>query len=186
MANIFQNISLTRKGQEKSFQWYQAQVRKLGKVNESQLLKETQGVSSIQTGNMYLFAYSPKYKEVLPYYDTFPLVLPFRRVNEGFLGINLHYLPYLARFKILESLVDYATDDRYDEKTKLNISWRLLESSSQLEPMRACVKHYLYSNVSTRFIKINYPDWVIASQLPVENFQKKSKEEVWRETRKKY
>jgi hypothetical protein len=35
-----------------------------------------------------MFFYEAKYQDVLPYWDKFPLVLPFRKVMGGFYGIN--------------------------------------------------------------------------------------------------
>jgi hypothetical protein len=90
------------------------------------------------------------------------------------------------RFKILGFLSDYTNNEKMDETTRLNFSWRILESASRLAPARACVRRYLLDHVQTRFLKVPYPDWVIASQLPVERFEGAEKDTVWRETRKKY
>ena len=77
----------------------------------TQTLKDTPMVSSITPGEMYLFYYDPKYKDELAYYDRLPLVLPFRKVPGGFYGINLHYLPYLMRFRILQKLSEYSVKE---------------------------------------------------------------------------
>ena len=185
-TSIFDAVKNNADGANKSFKWYQQQVSKLGNVSENQLMKETKQTNTFVRGGMYLFAYNPKLREKLPYYDMFPLVIPFKKLDEGFLGVNLHYLPYLVRFKVLQSLSDLTTDEKLDENTRVNLSWRLMESFSKLNPIKACVKHYLTNNIQSRFLNIPYPDWVIASQLPVENFIKKNKSFVWRETGKKY
>ena len=92
--NIFQTINMKTGDDRKSYQWYRDQVRNLGSgLTGTQLLRNEKLSSRIVPGNMYLFMYDPKHKETLPYYDTVPLVLPFKSVPEGFLGINLHYLP---------------------------------------------------------------------------------------------
>ena len=90
------------------------------------------------------------------------------------------------RFKMLTALSDFETDNKLDENTRVGLSWRLIESSTKLAPIKACVKHYLTNHIQSRFLKISYPDWVIASQLPVEKFEKEEKETVWKQTRKKY
>jgi hypothetical protein len=113
-------------------------------------------------------------------------VIPFRKLDEGFLGVNFHYLPYVIRFKMLGYLNELSSDDNLDENTRVNLSWRVLESYSRLDPIKACVKHYLTDSIHSRFLNIPYQDWVIASQLPVESFIKKNKSFVWRETGKKY
>ena len=185
-TSIFETVRANAGSTDKSFRWYQQQVKKLGNVSENQLMKETKQTNSFVRGGMYLFVYNPKLKQSLPYYDMFPLVIPFKKMDEGFLGVNLHYVPYLARFKVLQDLNDLTTDNKLDEDTRVNLSWRLMESYSKLNPIKACVKHYLTNFVQSRFLSIPYPDWVIASQLPVENFQKKEKNFVWKETGKKY
>ena len=40
-----------------------------------------------------MFVYDPKTKAKLPFYDTFPLVLPIDTFRGGFIGLNFHYLP---------------------------------------------------------------------------------------------
>jgi hypothetical protein len=113
-------------------------------------------------------------------------VLPFNFAPGGFLGINLHYLPYLMRFKILGALTDYVVNSKNSDKTKVQVSWNILSTAAKFEPVKACVKHYLSDHVQTRFLRINYQDWVTASQLPIEQFVKASKTKVWNDSRKKY
>jgi hypothetical protein len=176
----FETIRLNTQGQEKSYQWYRQQVATLGKLSSSnQALKNTPMVSTILPGEMYMFMYDPKTKATLPYYDRMPLVLPFRKVQGGFYGINLHYLPYLMRFKILDILSQYAIEKDGDKRIRL--SWQLLDATSKLEPAKFAVKHYLNSHVQTRFYKIQYADWVTASQLPLEKFVGAQKTKVWQD-----
>ena len=86
---------------EAARQWYRQAAQRTA-VNPQSLIRSDRErfrrVPSI--GQMYMFQYDPKYKDVLPYYDRFPLVIPFeqtRRVGiaqgDGFYGLNLHYLP---------------------------------------------------------------------------------------------
>jgi hypothetical protein len=179
-TNAFETIRLNAAGEEKSYQWYRQQISSLGKLsNTNQVLKDTQVATRIIPGEMYLFYYDPKHKDTLPYYDRLPLVLPFRKVADGFYGINLHYLPYMMRFKILGLLSEYATGK--DEDTRIQLSWRLLNASSRLNPAKFAVKHYLNSHVKSRLYKIPYNDWVTASQLPVEKFVGAQKTKVWQD-----
>lgn len=183
MASIFDTIKVNPEDTQKSYRWFQSQVKQLGsKVNQNNLMQNSRQMrNNILPGDMYLFYYDPKHKETLPYYDTFPLVLPFRRVQDGFYGINLHYMPYLMRFKLLKALSENATDTNYNQNTKIRISWRILVSFSSIASINGSVKHYLDNHVKSRFLKINYPDWITASQLPIEQFEKASKTKVWRE-----
>jgi hypothetical protein len=182
-TNAFETIRLNAAGEEKSYQWYRQQIASLGKLtNTNQILRDTKIATRLIPGEMYLFYYDPKYKDTLPYYDRLPLVLPFRKVPDGFYGINLHYLPYMMRFRILGLLSDYSTGK--DEDTRIQLSWRLLNASSRLHPAKFAVKHYLNSHVKSRLYKIPYTDWVTASQLPVEKFVGAQKTKVWQDFNK--
>lgn len=186
MASVFDNI---KPDPAASYQWYQQQVRKLTNVRgQTERLMKSSGslTNKPLPGFMYLFFYDAKHKDTLPYWDRFPLVFPYRLIQDGFYGLNLHYLPYMARFKILAKLTDYVNNDKNDQTTKIRLSWNLVKSAATLGPLQACVKHYLYAHVESRFLNIAYPDWVTASQLPVEQFVGANKTAVWRDSRKKY
>lgn len=186
MASVFDNIT---PNPQAGYQWYQREIRKLRNVRgqtERMMTASGQLVSKIVPGRMYLFHYDPKHKDTLPYYDMFPLVLPYRIIPDGFYGLNLHYLPYLMRFKILSKLDEFTNNDKYDITTKVRLSWALLTSVSTLKPLQACVKHYLANHVQSRFLNIAYPDWVTASQLPVEQFVGATKTAVWKDSSRKY
>tara|TARA_B100002019_G_C21228684_1_gene578829 strand:+ start:800 stop:1477 length:678 start_codon:yes stop_codon:yes gene_type:complete len=161
--------------QEKSYSWYKSQVRKLGTVTPRSYMKDASMVNTIKPGGMYLFRYLPYEREYLKIWDQFPLLLPFRKWGEYFIGINLHYMPYLIRYRLLQDLSRYTTDDNYDEKTRLNLSWKLLLRFSQTAPVKGAVKKYFFSNVSRGvFMEVPYPDWTLASQLPLERFKSKN------------
>jgi len=183
MAKIFDDIKTSAGDIARSYTWYQSKIRSMGgsSVTSNNLMKDRENLTStLMPGNMYLFYYDPKHKETLPYYDSFPLVLPFRRVPDGFFGINLHYLPYLLRFRILQALDEIA--DKRNETDRISLSWRLLNSTANLRPATACVKHYLTKHLRSRFLYIDRNDWITASQLPVEDFNKASKKQVWADT----
>lgn len=185
MTNPFKNLNYGPDSRKKSVQWYQAHVRKLAGATPEKLVTGANLSTQILPGHMYMFFYDPKFKDVLPYYDRFPLVLPFRKVPGGFYGINLHYLPYVMRFKLLGALHEFANDAKLPENKKIKISWDLLNSVSTTAPVNACVKHYLNDHVQSRFLRINYTDWLAASQLPVERFVGADKQKVWQDSRKK-
>lgn len=186
MATIFDKI---QPDPNASYKWYQDQVRKLTNVRaQTERLMKSSGllINKPLPGGMYLFFYDAKHKDTLPYWDQFPLVLPYRIQPNGFYGLNLHYLPYMLRFRILGKLHEYASNDNNDISTRVRLSWKLLSGVAVLQPLQACVKHYLFDHVQSRFLTIAYPDWTTASQLPVESFVGANKQTVWRETRKKY
>lgn len=184
--NPFLDIRVRAGEAEKSLSWYKQQVRSLSQITPTKLLSNAPDLTNtILPGSMYMFFYDAKHKEKLPYFDMFPLVLPFRKVSGGFLGLNLHYIPYAMRFKLLGYMHEYATDAKIDEDTRVRINWRILDSSSRLSICKPCVKHYLYEQLQSRFLKIKYPDWITASLLPVERFVGANKTTVWEDSRNK-
>lgn len=133
----------------------------------------------IQPGRLYMYGYDPKGKKELPYYDRFPLVFPFSGSQGGFMGLNMHYLPYHLRIKLLDALLVFKSNNRMDETTKLKYSWQIIDGMSKFAAAKPCVKQYLSGHVKTQFRQINADEWATAMLLPVERFVGASKQEIW-------
>ena len=138
----------------------------------------------ISMGKMYLFNYDPKTKATLPYYDRYPLIFPVQGAPGGFYGLNMHYLPHVLRARLMDALYDLSSNQRYDERTKLKLSYDILKGASKYKAFKPTFKRYLSSHVRSRFIEINSSEWDIALFLPLESFAKASKGKVWADSRK--
>jgi hypothetical protein len=171
---------------KKSQSWFSAQVRGLSAVTPNKLLNSANFVSTLMPGDMYLFYYDPKHKDTLPYFDRFPLVIPFRKVKGGFYGLNFHYLPPLLRVKLLDRLMVFSNTKGISESTRLKFKYQLIAGSAKFGWAQPCVKMYLNDHVKSRFAKIEPEHWVTAMMLPVERFAKANKEQVWRDSRKAF
>lgn len=187
--NPFETIRGSNRDIVKSYQWYQNQIKNLGlsRMRPSALMQSEIGelTNRLQVGSLYLFQYNPKLKDELPVYDRFPLVLPFRSLPDGFLGLNLHYLPYVWRARMLGQLYKLATTtDRTHPNTRIRLSWNLINNSVRYPGVEMCVKRYLTKHLRSMFLKIHPVDWKAAIFLPVEDFRKMSKEQVFTRTRK--
>lgn len=146
---------------------------------------EARKVSSMEFGYMYAFKYDPKTKNDLPYYDTFPLIFPVRMDSDGFLGINFHYLPPVLRAKLMDALYSTLTNKKYDDTTKLKISYSILQSASKYRFFKPMLKKYLRSQVRSQFLEVQVNEWDIAIFLPTESFRKADTGRVWEDSRKK-
>lgn len=167
--------------------WFQAQAQQIN-TNPSTLLSNKGGTTfttKIQLGQMYLFNYDPKFKQSLPYYDRFPLIFPFQRAPEGFLGINMHYLPHSYRAMLMDGLWDLASNDKMDETTRIQLSYEILSSASKYKYFKPCVKHYLNAHIRSRFLVVNAQQWDIALFLPLERFAKASTQQVFTDSIRK-
>jgi hypothetical protein len=168
--------------------WYRSAAGKLmSNISPSVFEKRTdeaRKVSSMEFGYMYAFKYDPKTKNDLPYYDTFPLIFPVRMDSDGFLGINFHYLPPVLRAKLMNALYSTLTNKKYDDTTKVKISYSILQSASKYRYFKPMLKKYLRSHVRSQFLEVQVNEWDIAIFLPTESFRKADTGRVWEESRK--
>jgi len=168
---------------KKSKNWFQQQTRLLGnqRITPNKVMKSDARAmkSRIIPGNLYMFIYDPKTKDSLPYYDMFPLVFPFKSLSDGFIGLNMHYLPYQMRVLLLQRLMDFANNKKMDETTRLKYSWSMIDGVSRYRLAEPCVKRYLSSHIKTNLRLINATDWATAMLLPVEQFVGGSKTNIW-------
>ena len=183
MPNIFDTIITqgVRAGKvpartEEAREWYRNAGKQIKRVNENTLMRSDTDrlVNKLLPGAMYMFQYDPKYKETLPYYDRVPLIFPFKLIKGGFYGINLHYLPLTLRARLMDGLYDYTSNKRYDESTRMTLSYKLLNASANLKYFKPCIKHYLYDHVQSRFMYIYPSEWDIAIFLPTARFEKRT------------
>ncbi len=193
MATVFDNIITqgVRTGKvpartEDAREWYRNAAKQIKRVNENTLMRSDTDrlMNKLLPGAMYMFQYDPKYKDTLPYYDRVPLIFPFKMVKDGFYGINLHYLPLTLRARLMDGLYDFTNNKRYDESTRINLSYRLLNGSAKLKYFQPCIKHYLYDHVQTRFMYIYPSEWDIAIFLPTARFEKRTTNYVHAQSRK--
>ena len=166
--------------------WLRAKVKDLkptssGLMTDRQRLKTTSMI-----GKMYFYFYDPKTKESIPYYDQFPLVIPIEKYNDGFLGLNLHYIHPKHRMILLDKLSDTMSNDTYDEKTKLKINYRYLAAASRIFEANPCIKRYLFTQIQSRFLEITADEWDIAAMLPLESFVGATTSKVYADSRKKF
>ena len=167
MATVFDKI-LDKTTGPKSYDWYRKQVRSMTTPGARSLINQGKATLRPKYGIMNLFGYDPKHKERLPYYDTFPLIFPLEPAKGGFIGLNFHYLPPLARARFLRSLADTTSNKKFDKSTRYNINWR------NNTFMKKTAKHYLFNHVRTSFLNITAEEMAIAIFLPVARFRKGS------------
>jgi hypothetical protein len=191
MQDIFDKYRYDPSIVKKSKTWFEQQALLLSKkrITPQMVINNdpanVKSPNSIMPGKMYMFFYDPKLKAELPYYDKFPLVFPFRRMEDGFIGLNMHYLPHRLRIMLMDRLMIFANNDKMDATTKLRYSWALIDGVAKFNLAKPCVKRYLTNHLKSQLVNVPADDWTTAMMLPVERFTKASKEYVWSESRKK-
>ena len=165
--------------------WFREKAMGISTVNTGALVAGNHEYqrSAIVPGFMYMFQYEAKLKDKLPYYDKFPLIFPFSMQKDHFMGINMHYLPLMYRARLMDALYNISSDTKYNDKTKLEISYQLLNSSAKYKYFEPCVKKYLKGHVESRFLMVPSSEWDIALFLPLERFTT-SKNRVYQDSLK--
>lgn len=163
-------------------EWLRDKAAEVERVDTARLIKKnsTKAVSRILTGHLYLYRYDPKLQQELPYYDIFPVVFPIQRAKDGFLGLNMHYLPFSYRARLMDALYEYVTGE--EELQKVKITYKILSSIAKLRYYKPCLKHYLNSQVKSRFLHIAPEEWDIALFLPLQKFKKATMQQVHRDS----
>jgi hypothetical protein len=185
MASILEPLVDKQGGVRKSSSWYRNAVSSIAdKITARKLMNSGKLIGRPSTGRLNMFFYDPKTKAKLPYYDTFPLVLPIEAFRGGFVGINFHYLPPLIRFRLLERLHgQYGTSGNLSEKTRLDVSWSRVKNMSFIRPT---IKKYLFSHVRSQFLRIDADESALAVYLPVQRFVGASSNKVYADSRRMY
>ena len=192
MAKLIDRIktSLSKEGltprTNASRAWLRAKVKDLKPTSAGLMTDRQRLKNKSMIGRMYFYFYDPKTKDSMPYYDRFPLVIPIERYNDGFLGLNLHYIHPKNRMILLDKLSDTISNDTYDENTKLKINYRYLAAASKVFEATPCIKRYLFTQIESRFLEITADEWDIAALLPVESFVGASTSKVYADSRKKF
>lgn len=135
--------------------------------------RSTDGDSTF-AGEIYFFKYDAKTKDKLPIWDKYPLALVVDKYPDGFLGLNLHYLKGTQRSALLYSVEEQKIEHRFSNRIKSGSgsysNWDMIMDGvtglERIAPM--CVKRYLFSNVRSKFIKINKDEYDKAIQLSLE------------------
>lgn len=157
------------------FDWLLGKARSAESLRKNLINATQQHSGNTIIGKMYFFKYDAKWKDVLPKWDKYPLVFPIERYNDGFLGLNLHYLASGERKALLGRLTEYATARNLTEKSRLRLTYDLIASTKKLNSLaRPCIKRYLYSHVRSRFVEIPATEWDRVVQLPLEVFVTRS------------
>ena len=192
MAKLIDRIktSLSKEGltprTNASRAWLRAKVKELKPTSDKLMTDRQRLKNKSMIGRMYFYFYDPKTKDSMPYYDRFPLVIPIERYNDGFLGLNLHYIHPKNRMILLDKLSDTMSNDTYNENTKLKINYRYLAAASKVFEATPCIKRYLFTQIESRFLEITADEWDIAALLPVESFVGASTSKVYADSRKKF
>ena len=156
-------------GIRKSADWYRKNVADLSNRITAAALMRSGKLNGIPSkGRLNFFFYDPKYKQVLPLYDRFPLVLPLETIPGGFMGLNFHYIRPVQRVSLLNNLQRFATGGM-KPSTRIDATYDGIKGVSITKNM---IKKYLYGHVRSSFLRVDFDEAALAVMLPVQQFKK--------------
>lgn len=168
-----------------SYKWFVSKINNLRNpvALANQIRKETgRNTNKFVLGGLYYFYYNAKTADRLDYWDAFPLVMPLQRYNDGFLGLNFHYLPPRVRAGFMDKLLDRAITDDDNNPTRVRVTYDILDASKRYKEFRPCLKRYSYSQVASKILKVQPTEWETAVFLPTQQFQNQKAQKVWQES----
>jgi hypothetical protein len=180
-SKYIQSVIDAAKGRPKSTAWYRDKIKEFGQPGAMDLIRDGKQSRTPHYGRINMFFYDPKGRKTLPYYDTFPLVLPIENYPDGFLGINFHYLPIPLRLKLLDRIVDFSNNTKFDESTVIDANYSQLKNIREIKPT---LKRYLAGRVKTRFRRVDADEFTVAALLPIARWKNGSQAEVYKDSRK--
>ena len=179
-SKYVQSVVAAAKGRPKSTAWYRNKIREFGTPKALDLIRDGKQATRPFFGRLNMFFYDTKLKQKLPYYDRFPLVLPLEKYTDGFLGINFHYLPIPLRVRLLDRMVDFSSNTKFDESTVLDVDYSAVKRIRLVKPT---LKRYLAGKVKSRFRRIDADEFIVATLLPVARWSKAEAAQVHKDSR---
>lgn len=175
-------LLLNRTKSEAAIKWFYTMAK--SKLTQKGIPKEAFNLrinGEVFIGGMFLYTYDPKWKDKLPWYDTLPVVIPIEIYDDGWLGLNIHYLPPMLRAKLMDRLIEYRKR-AFTPRAYMKVSYQFLKAVAKTELFAPCVHRYLGNHVTSNLIRVSDEYWEQVAMLPIQKFQKKSAQQVWRQT----
>jgi hypothetical protein len=157
---------------KKSVAWFKR------KVGES--AKGFKKKAKLEPGKIFTFGYDAKYKEVLPYWDKFPLIIVLDVYRDGFMGLNFHYVSPVDRMVFFKKMMKFSTQhgevETMTAAAKFNVSWDAVRNVRHADKM---IHKYLYGHVKTSLLEAPPNEWENVIFLPYQKFVGASAKSVW-------
>lgn len=130
-------------------------------------------------GGLFFYIYDAKHKDTLPVWDQFPLVIPIEPYKDGFLGMNLHYLPPVGRAKLMDILQKYKRRSA-TPKAYMRVSYEILKLALNDKLFKPTIHRYLSNHIKSDIVRVDDEYWTRAAMLPVQKFVGDTAQNVWR------
>jgi hypothetical protein len=182
----FRNTTNFNLGDERATNWLATNLTKIKTtMRQKNYIDNTRQIvrKQLTPGKMVFFGYNPKTKDELMFWDEFPVTIILHPQKNGFLGLNLHYLPPSSRASFLNKLLKYVSDPNWVKHNNTSVEFRvtygLLKNTAKMSAYRPCIKRYYYSHIITKVAYIEPQEWKMVPFFPLDKFKGASRADVW-------
>ena len=173
-------------GDDRTTRWLATNLSKIKTtMNQRNFIDSGKTVirKSLTPGKMVFYGYSPKTKDQLMFWDEFPITIILHPQKDGFLGLNLHYLPPSGRANFLNNLLKYVSDPNWiahnNTSVEFRVTYGMLKGSAIMKAYRPCIKRYYYKHIVSKVAFISPHDWKTVPFFPLDRFKGASRSDIW-------
>jgi len=157
-------------------------INKTDEVRDVRTVSPTSksGKNQMRLGYPVTFAYDPKWKKTLPYYDNLPLSIVLAKYGDRFLGINLHYVPWARRIQLAEYLVRRTKNKNRVTYRDIKAAWKAAKLPLALASL--CIRMYLHSHIKSKMKQFDWETYREAAKNIDPRFKKKADQYIYNQT----
>lgn len=126
-----------------------------------------------------LFIYNAKYKSTLPYWDALPNSIIIGHYPNGFLGINLHYIPWAKRINLANRLLKSVKNKNRINYRDIQKAW--IGAKLPVGLAYLAIRRYLYSHIKSNIKQFDWETYKLVVREIPPKFQKQSQEAVYKD-----
>jgi hypothetical protein len=172
-----------RRGMRKFPKDVQILFDKLYKDQEIPKIKPSK-LTRARFGFPLMFKYSPKWASTLPYYDILPMPILLAKYPDGFLGLNIHYLPWAKRLQLAERLVRATKNRKRITYPQIKRAWNSLRLPMGYSYL--IIRRYLDSHIQSPIAVFTWETYRAAAVNIPGKWRKKSEKAVFAAMQQKW
>jgi hypothetical protein len=125
-----------------------------------------------------MFKYSPKTASTLPYYDIMPMPILLAKYPDGFLGLNIHYLPWAKRLQLADRLVRATKNRKRITYPQIKRAWNSLRLPAGYSYL--IIRRYLTTHIQSDIAVFTWDNYRQAAVNIPGKWRKKSEKAVFK------
>jgi len=182
VAGSFKRSGFVR-GKRKFPKDIQMMFDKLYEPNEITKLKPSK-ITRARFGFPLMFKYSPKWSSILPYYDVLPMPILLAKYSDGFLGLNIHYLPWAKRLQLADRIVRASKNKKRITYRQIKQAWKSLRLPMGYSYL--IIRRYLDSHIQSDVAVFTWETYRAAAVNIPGKWRKKSEKAVFAAMQQKW